>query len=149
MQLAKTEGLSVIADASEADHELVASLGADIIVRRGDDVASRIREHFPNSVDGLGDGAVQSELVNPAVHDGGAFTAVRGFKGEPQRGITFTTTSVRADDGEFEKLDRLRKPVESRDVTRRVADTYTPERAGEAHRRLKAGGTRGRHVIQF
>ena len=47
VQLAKAEGLTVIADASEADHALVASLGADIVVRRGDDVATRILEHFP------------------------------------------------------------------------------------------------------
>ena len=44
IQLAKAEGLKVIADASEKDEKLVASLGADIVVRRGDDVASRIRE---------------------------------------------------------------------------------------------------------
>ena len=141
--------MTVIADASEVDHELVASLGADIVVRRGDDVATRIREHFPNGVDGLADGAVQNELVIPAVCDGGAFTAVRGFEGEPQRGIRFTTTWVRTYDGEFEKLDRLRQMVESGAVTLRVADTYPPERAGEAHRRLEAGGTRGRLVIEF
>ena len=149
IQLAKAEGLTVIADASEADHELVASLGADIVVRRGDDVASRIREQFPNGVDGLADGAVQNELVIPAVRDNGAFTAVRGFEGEPQRGITFTATWVRTYDGEFEKLDRLRQLAESGAITLRVADTYPPERAGEAHRRLEAGGTRGRLVIEF
>jgi NADPH:quinone reductase-like Zn-dependent oxidoreductase len=74
---------------------------------------------------------------------------VRGFKGEPQRGITFTTTSVRTYDGEFEKLDRLRQLVESGAITLRVADTYPPERSGDAHRRLEAGGTRGRLVIEF
>jgi NADPH:quinone reductase len=58
IQLAKAEGLTVIADASEKDEELVASLGADVVVRRGDDVASRIRGHFPQGVDGLADGAV-------------------------------------------------------------------------------------------
>ena len=42
VQLAKTEGLTVIVDASEKDEKLVASLGADIVVRRGDDVASRV-----------------------------------------------------------------------------------------------------------
>jgi NADPH2:quinone reductase len=30
-----------------------------------------------------------------------------------------------------------------------VADVYPPERAPDAHRRLEAGGTRGRLVIQF
>ncbi|MDP6692033.1 MAG: NADP-dependent oxidoreductase [Alphaproteobacteria bacterium] len=149
IQLAKTEGLTVIADASETDHDLVASLGADIVVHRGDDVATRIREHFPDGVDGLADGAVQNALVIPAVRDGGAFTAVRGYEGEPQRGITFTNTWVRTYDCEFEKLDRLRQLVESGAVTLRVADTYPPERAGEAHRRLEAGGTRGRLVIEF
>lgn len=149
MQLAKADGLTVIADASEADEELVASLGADIVVRRGDDVAARIREHFPDGVDGLADGAVQNELVIPAVRDGGAFTAVRGFAGEAQRGITFTATWVRSCDGEFEKLDRLRQMAEAGTLTLRVADTYPPERAGEAHRRLEAGGTRGRLVIEF
>ena len=149
IQLAKAEGLTVIADASEADHELVAALGADIVVRRGDDVAARIREHFPDGVDGLADGAVQNERVIAAVRDGGAFTAVRGYAGEPQRGINFTATWVRTYDGEFEKLDRLRQLVEAGAVTLRVAETYPPERAGEAHRRLEAGGTRGRLVITF
>ena len=149
IQLAKTEGLTVIADASEADRELVTHLGADIVVLRGDDVATRFREHFSDGVDGLADGAVQNELVIPAVRDGGAFTSVRGFIGEPLRDIFFTATMVRTYDGEFEKLDRLRQLVESGSITLRVADTYTPERAGEAHRRLEAGGTRGRLVIEF
>jgi len=149
IQLAKTEGLTVIADASEADRELVTDLGADIVVRRGDDVATRFRDHFPGGVDGLADGAVQNEQVIPAVRDGGAFTSVRGFIGEPLREISFTATMVRTYDGEFEKLDRLRQLVESGSITLRVADTYTPEQAGEAHRRLEAGGTRGRLVIEF
>src|SRR5215468_8995952 len=149
VQLAKAEGLTVIADASEADHALVAALGADIVVRRGDDVATRILAHFPHGVDGLADGAVLNARVIPAVRDGGASTSVRGFTGEPQRHIKFTVTSVRTYDGEFEKLDRLRQLVESGAITLRVAATYPPERAGEAHRRLEAGGTRGRLVITF
>ncbi len=149
VQLAKTEGLTVIADASEADEKLVASLGADIVVRRGPDVAERIRQHFPGGVDGLADGAVLNERVIAAVRDGGAFTAIRGFQGIPQRGIRFTATMVRSYDGEFEKLDRLRQLVEAGLITLRVADTYPPEQAAAAHRRLEAGGTRGRLVILF
>ena len=149
IQLAKADGLTVIADASDADEGLVASLGADIVVRRGDDVATRIREHFPDGVDGLADGAVLKELVIPAVRDGGAFTSVRGFQGVAQRDIKFTTTFVRTYDGEFEKLDHLRQLAEAGAITLRVADTFQPEQAAEAHRRLEAGGTRGRLVIQF
>jgi NADPH:quinone reductase-like Zn-dependent oxidoreductase len=149
IQLAKAEGLTVIADASEADEALVRSLGADIVVRRGDDVAERIRDHFPDGVDGLADGAVLNEKAIPAVRDGGAFTAVRGFAGDGQRGIRFIPTQVRNYDGEWEKLDTLRQQAEAGVLTLRVAETYPPERAGEAHRRLEAGGTRGRLVICF
>jgi NADPH2:quinone reductase len=70
IQLAKTEGLTVIADAAEKDEALVRSLGADIVVRRGDDVAARFREHFAQGVDGLADGAVLNERAIPAVRDG-------------------------------------------------------------------------------
>jgi NADPH2:quinone reductase len=99
IQLAKTEGLTVIADASPADRALVKSLGADIVVDRGDDVADRIRQHFPDGVDGLADGAVLNERVVPAVRDGGLFTAVRGrsaafVSGRP--GCAPTTASTRS-----------------------------------------------------
>ena len=99
--------------------------------------------------DGLADGAVLDELVIPAVRDGGAFTSIRGFQGIPQRDIHFATTMVRSYAQESEKLDRLRQQVEAGEITLRVAEVYPPERAAEAHRRLEAGGTRGRLVIQF
>jgi len=143
IQLAKAEGLVVIADASKEDEQLVKSLGADIVVRRGDDVATRIREHFPDGVDGLADAAVLNELVIPAVRDGGAFTSLRGFEGEPQRGIRFYKTFVFEYHGKRDKLDRLRQQ------TLRLAATYPLEQASEAHKRLEKGGTRGRLVIEF
>lgn len=149
IQLAKAEGLVVIADAAEKDEQLVLSLGADIVVRRGNDVAARIREHFPEGVDGLADGAVLNELVIPAVRDGGAFTSVRGFEGEAQRGIRFFKTFVFEYNGRFDKLDRLRQQVDDGTLTLRVAATYPMEQAAEAHKRLEAGGTRGRLVIEF
>ena len=67
VQLAKADGLTVVADASPADEQLVRELGADVVVRRGDDVAARIREHFPDGVHGLADGSVQDALFLPAV----------------------------------------------------------------------------------
>lgn len=149
IQIAKADGLTVIADASEEDEALIKSLGADVVVRRGDDVATRIREHFPDGVDGLADGAVLKELVIPALRDGGSFTSVRGYEGDGQRGINFTKTFVRDYDGETMKLDSLRQLVEDGAITLRVADTFEPEDAPVAHRRLEAGGTRGRLVIEF
>ncbi len=149
IQLAKTEGLTVIADASEKDEALVKSLGADIVVRRGEDVASRILQHFPKGVDGIADGAVLKEKVIPAVKDGGGFASVRGFPGVPGRDIRFSMVSVSAYAFEHDKLDRLRQLVDEGKLTLRVAATYKAEEAAEAHRRLAAGGTRGRISIGF
>ena len=89
------------------------------------------------------------ERVFEAVRDGGKFPSVRGFAEKAPRGISIEPTWVRTYDGEFEKLDRLRSQVETGVLTLRVAETYLPERASEAHARLEAGGTRGRGVIEF
>src|SRR5919107_2475523 len=99
VQLAKADGLTVVADASEADEQLVRDLGADVVVRRGDDVADRIRAHYPDGVDGLADGAVQDALVLPAVRDGGAVATVRGYRGTGERGLRMHPTLVRRGGG--------------------------------------------------
>ena len=149
IQLAKADGLTVIADAGESDRSLLESLGADVIIDRGEGFAENIREHFPDGADGLADGALLNELAIGAVRNGGGFTAIRGYKGEEQRDIKFTATWVTRYDGEYEKLDRLREQAESGEVALRVAETVSPENAAMAHERLEAGGTRGRMVIEF
>ncbi len=73
---------------------------------------------------------------------------MRGWSGE-DRGITFHKTSVRSYDHRADLLDRLRQQVEDGLITLRVAATFSPEQAAEAHRRLEAKGTRGRLVILF
>lgn len=149
VQLAKADGLRVIADASPSDEELVRSLGADVVVPRGDDIAARIREVAPEGVDGLADGAVQNELAVGALRDGGGFVSVRGWGGPEERGITFHRTMVVSYDHRADLLDALRQQVEDGTVTLRVAASYPIEQAAEAHRRLEAGGTRGRCVVEF
>jgi NADPH:quinone reductase len=149
VQLAKADGLTVVADAKEADEDLVRSLGADVVVRRGDDVADRIREHFPEGVDGLADGAVQDALVLPAVKDGGAVATVRGYRGDGTRGLRVFPTMVRRVAQDRAALDRLRQQAEDGVLTLRVARTFPVEKAADAHRMLEAGGVRGRLVLTF
>ncbi|MEM7406381.1 MAG: NADP-dependent oxidoreductase [Pseudomonadota bacterium] len=149
IELAKAEGLTVIADAAERDRALLEALGADIVVPRSDDFAAKVRQHFPDGVDGLADGALLNAAALGAVRDGGVMTSVRGYEGEDQRGIRVLPTWVRRYENEFEKLDELRAQCEAGKLTLRVADALEPEQAPEAHRRLEAGGTRGRLVIQF
>jgi NADPH:quinone reductase-like Zn-dependent oxidoreductase len=149
VELAKHEGLTVIADAAEHDLELVDSLGADHVVARGDDVAERIREFFPDGVDALVDAAVLNEKAAPAVRDGGGFATVRHWTGDPGRGITVHRISVPQEYHSGEKLDRLRRYVEEGVLSLRVAAVLPAADAAEAHRRLEAGGVRGRLVLEF
>jgi NADPH:quinone reductase-like Zn-dependent oxidoreductase len=149
VQLARAEGLTVVADASEADEQLVRDLGADVVVRRGEGFADRIREQFPDGVDGVADGALLHETLTPAVRDGGRFATVRGWKGDGTRGIEFLPVWVRRYAENRAALDRLRQQVEDGVLTLRVARALPAEQAPEAHRLLEAGGVRGRLVLTF
>jgi NADPH2:quinone reductase len=149
VQLAKAAGLRVIADASEADDELVRGLGADYVVRRGDDVAERIRALAPDGVDALADGAVLDEKVLPAIRDGGGLVVIRGWNGEPVRDITIHPVLVYESARETAALEQLRQLAEAGALTLRVARTFPPDQAADAHRLLEAGGVRGRLVLDF
>jgi NADPH:quinone reductase-like Zn-dependent oxidoreductase len=149
IQLAKADGLRVVADASPDDEKLVNDLGADIVVARGPDFAQSVRDVVPEGVDGLIDGAVLDQVAAYPVRDGGRVATVRGFKGEEVRGITFHPVWVRDYAKEQIELDRLRQQVEDGQVTLRVAGTLPAEQAAEAHRRLEAGGIRGRLVLEL
>lgn len=149
VQLAKSEGLRVVADASPADVDLVRSLGADIVVDRGDQVAAAIRAVVPEGVDGLADGAVLDGAVVPAIRHRGGLAVVRRWAGPTERGIELHRTSVADYAHNQAALDHLRHAVEAGQVTLRVAATFPLEQAPEAHRRLEAGGTRGRLVLQL
>jgi NADPH:quinone reductase-like Zn-dependent oxidoreductase len=149
VQLAKADGLIVIADASAADDALVAGLGADEVVRRGDDIATRIRRYAPGGVDGVIDGALLHALVLPAIRDGGGLAVVRGWEGPSERGITIYPIWVRRALTDTARLSTLRDLAEAGILTARVAAVLPADQAPEAHRRLEAGGVRGRIVLDF
>jgi NADPH:quinone reductase-like Zn-dependent oxidoreductase len=71
------------------------------------------------------------------------------MKGEAERGIVYKPVWVRDYVREQAKLDRMRQQVEDGQITLRVAATFPPERAHEAHEILEKGGTRGRLIIEF
>jgi NADPH:quinone reductase len=149
IQLAAAEGLRVIADASPGDAALVRGFGADIVVDRGPEVAAAIRRAAPEGADALLDAAVMGASVLPAVRDGGQVAAVRQFRGETERSITVRLVLV----GDYlhagDKLAVLADQVAAGILTLRVAAELPAERAAEAHRRLEAGGVRGRLVLTF
>ncbi|MGI5472112.1 NADP-dependent oxidoreductase [Streptomyces sp. CA-132043] len=149
IQLAKADGLRVIADAKPADEKLVRELGADEVVPRGDEVAQRIRKLVPDGVPGLVDGSLQGEKLFGAVADGGRLTVFRGWSGGAERGIEVRPVLVSDAATDTERLDRLSRQAEEGVLTLRVAEVFPAERAADAHRLLEAGGVRGRPVIDF
>lgn len=147
VELAKVRGLRVLADASEADEGLVRSLGADVVVRRGDDVADRFLAECPEGLDAIADGSLQAPLLLRAIRDGGGIATVRGWDGPTERGITAHPVWVRDYVENTASLDELRRLVEEGRVTTRVAAEIPAARASEAHTALEAGGARGRFVL--
>lgn len=148
-QLAAAEGLCVVAVAAAEDVELVRRLGAEHVVPRGPGAARAVRALLPGGADALVDAANVGGALLPAVRDGGRVVAVRAFAGEPERGISIDLISVRAYLREPSKLEALMELASCGTLTPRIAATFPPADAAEAHRRLEAGGVRGRLVLDF
>jgi NADPH2:quinone reductase len=148
-QLAAAEGLRVVAVASPADEKLVQALGATAVVPRGPGAAEAILDLAAEGVDGLIDAANVGGALLPAVRDGGRVVALRAFDGEPARGIAVDLISVRSYLREPAKLAALLEQAGAGVLTPRVAATFEPARAAEAHRLVDAGGLRGRLVLAF
>ena len=155
VQLAKADGIRVVADAAPADEQLVSALGADEVVPRGHDVGERIRGLHPEGVVAVVDAALQGDEVLPALRDGGQIAIVRrpGERGtstlHPERGITVRDVWVPEYTHATDKLDDLRVLAEQGKVTLRVARTFPAADAAAAHRLLEEGGIRGRLVLTF
>ncbi|PZR55180.1 NADP-dependent oxidoreductase [Xylanimonas oleitrophica] len=149
VQLAHHRGYRVVADAADEDRELVESLGADTVLPRGDGFAAAVRAAEPGGVDAVLDAALLQVAVLPAVRDGGVLVCVRPFDGEADRGVR-TPLVLPADYLHREGwLDEVVRLADDGVLTLRVAQTYPAEQAAEAHRRLEAGGVRGRLVLTF
>ncbi|MGW3744128.1 NADP-dependent oxidoreductase [Streptomyces sp. NPDC005146] len=155
VQLARHAGLTVIADAAPADEELVRGFGADEIVARGSNVAEHLRARCPDGVDAVADVALLGQRLSETVRDGGTFVRFRsaeepdGYELENSGRITVRTTFVPDYFGRTDKLNQIRELAEAAVLIPRVAQTYSPVEAGNAHRRMAAGGVRGRLVVTF
>jgi NADPH:quinone reductase-like Zn-dependent oxidoreductase len=149
VELGVHEGLRVIAIASPSDEGLLTKMGAESVVARGDDAAQKVRALVPDGVDGVVDAALLGTSILPAIRDGGGMAVVRGFQGETERDITIHQVQVSRYAENQAALAGLGDLVSQGKMTLRVAETFTPERTGEAHEKLAAGGVRGRLVIVF
>jgi NADPH:quinone reductase-like Zn-dependent oxidoreductase len=152
VQLAKAAGLKVIADAAEADRALVEQLGADIVLPRGPEFAAAVRAVEPSGADAVADGAVLNAAILPAVKDGGALASIRNWTPDEHaaaRGVRVHLVRVREYAREQQKLAALSELAAAGVISLRVAQTMPAAQAAAAHRRLEAGGVRGRLVLEF
>src|SRR6266403_3707361 len=149
VELGVSEGLRVIAVARPQDEALVKRFGAKTFIPSGDAAVRGLYDAAPGGVDGLIDAAVLDAAALPAIRDGGKLATVRGFAGPSERAITIEPVRVASYVHNHEALDRLGRLVAEGRLTLRVAETFPPERAAEAQRKMAAGGTRGRLVIAF
>jgi len=149
IQLGTHEGLVVTGDAKPEDAELIRSFGARHVVERGAGMAAGVRALYPSGVDAVIDAALLGPAILPAVRDGGQLLAVRPFQGETERGITISLVLVGQHLHEGARLAELADLAAKGVLTLRIAEVLPAERAAEAHRRLEAGGVRGRLVLTF
>ena len=149
IQLGTHLGLEVTGDAAPADAALIESFGARHVVPRGDVMAAAVRDLYPGGVDAVIDAALLGPSILPAVRDGGQLLAVRPFQGETERGITIHLVLVGRHLHEGHRIAELADLVTKGALTFRVADVLPASSAADAHRRLEAGGVRGRLVLTF
>ena len=116
--------------------------------RRGD-VATAIRSQLPDGAPGLIDTAALDALALPAVADGGGLVTLKGWTGSSERGIVIHPVSSFGSATNTALFDRLRSQAQNGVLTLRVADVLPATMAAETHRRLAAGGIRGRLVLDF
>lgn len=149
IQLAKLEGLTVVADAKESDVALLTQLGATHIVPRGEGMAAAVRALFPNGVDAAVDCALLRDAAAAAVRDGGGVVALRSTIRLRDERVVNRRISVTAQPPDPAGLQRLADLWEKGAITPRVAVRTPMADARQAHRQVEAGGLRGRVVLTF
>jgi NADPH:quinone reductase-like Zn-dependent oxidoreductase len=148
--IAKRRALRVLADAAPKDEALVSSFGADVLLPRGDALVAAVRTEVPEGVDAVFDTALLRRAMFPAIREGGALAVVRTWDGDDvEQGIRIEKVQVWTALERTDWLQEVRELAGEGVLLPRVAGTYPPEAAGDAHRRLEAGGLRGRDVIVF
>ncbi|MEV5974589.1 NADP-dependent oxidoreductase [Streptomyces sp. NPDC051921] len=149
VQLASAAGLRVIAVAYEGDESELKVLGAKECVPRGEplEVLRQVREHVPDGVDGIFDGALLGTVAMAVLKDRGVFVSIA-----PDR-VPVSERDIRV---EFDRampdavrLKGILEKVAERELITRVADVMPLEEAAEAHRRAESGHRPGRIVLMI
>lgn len=149
IQIAKHFGLRVITDSSEADQELVRSLGADEVVPRGEGMVAAVARLAPKGVAGAIDGAVYGQKTWDTVSDGAICVSLRGMPANADPRIQHAPLSVTNHVEDSEALKQVAQLFAEGVLTARVAKVLPMSQATEAHELLAVRGLRGRIVLRL
>lgn len=141
IQIAKALGASVIATASEKNHDFIRALGAEPVAY-GEGLADRVRALRPEGVDIVADfvgGALDATLA--VLADGGKHASIADAEVEQHGGTWMWVNPVGT------QLQELADLVDSRGLRVEVAKTYPLERTADAFRDNMEGHTRGKIVV--
>jgi NADPH:quinone reductase-like Zn-dependent oxidoreductase len=138
-QLAVRAGHRVLASATYDDEEWVRGLGVDTVIPRSADLAGG------GPVPAVLDAVPVGESAGAVVADGGVLVTTRTTSPvDPARGVRQEIVMVRLD---RPALRELVEAVAEGHLRNRVAATLPLAEAAEAHRRVEAGGLRGKVVL--
>lgn len=147
---AKADGFAPVAVASAADEAFLLGQGAVAVIPRGEHLAARVRERFPDGVDAVVDAACILPQIVPAVRDGGTVIVLRPAQDQTlERGIRTQFVNVRDRSTDHEAIARIGQQVSAGLLPLRVAAVFPAREAVAAHRMRDAGGLRGRIVLDF
>lgn len=150
-EIAVLEGLEVVVNGAEADHDLLASLGAGTVLPRGEGLESALRAAYPDGVDAVIDGALIGREISHLVRDGGGIVSPRAAYTiqDPRLKIDYVQVTSGVEDQP--KLRRIAALLDAGRLTPRVAPggVFPFTEAAAAYGKAKDGGFRGRVVLTF
>ena len=154
VQLAKLRGARVLATASgEEGVALVRRLGADVAIDgRTDDIAAAARAFAPKGADAVlafaGGDALEKCL--DAIRAGGKFAYPTGVEPVPKSRPGLNTIPYDALFGDQKvQWAELNRAVEAMKFEVPIAATFALAEAADAHRKVEAGGVRGKVVLKI
>jgi NADPH:quinone reductase-like Zn-dependent oxidoreductase len=148
VQFAVAMGATVIATASEANHDYLRSLGAQPTTY-GDGLADRVRAIAPGGVDlafdAVGFGALPALVDLTGTPD--KVLTIADYAGAQQLGVR-----VSGGGGEFQSPEARQEAAdlfEAGKFTMPVAETFSLDETAKAHEKSEAGHVRGKYIIRL